>query len=53
MQVLACLIRTCFWPIFGSDIIKVGQKRIYTPYIIVYPVISLPTTPYIRGSGQP
>jgi hypothetical protein len=27
---------------------RVGQNRIYTPYITVYTVISLPKTPYIH-----
>jgi len=36
---------------------RVGQNRIYTPYMTVYLVVSLPNftvyTPYIYGSGQP
>jgi len=35
---------------------RVGQNRIYTPYMTVYLMISLPKipyTPYIYGSGQP
>jgi len=35
---------------------RVGQNRIYTPYMTVYLVISLPKIPYINciyGSGQP
>jgi hypothetical protein len=32
---------------------RVGQNRIYTPYMTVYLVISLPNIPYIYGSGQP
>jgi hypothetical protein len=36
----------------------VGKDRIYTPYMTVYLVISLPKIPYIHriyiyGSGQP
>jgi len=27
---------------------RVGQNRIYTPYIIVYLVVSLPKIPYIH-----
>jgi hypothetical protein len=30
------------------DIIRVGQNRIYTPYMTVYFVISLPEVPYIH-----
>jgi len=39
--------------------IRVGQNRIYTPYMTVYTVISLPKTTYLHriyiiyGSGQP
>jgi len=47
-----------------SRMIRVGQNRIYTPYMTVYLVISLPKIPYIHriyiyiyiyiyGSGQP
>jgi hypothetical protein len=35
---------------------RVGQNRIYTPYITVYLMISCQNTvytPYIYGSGQP
>jgi hypothetical protein len=39
-------------PILG-DILRVGQNRIYTPYMTVYLVISLPKILYIYGSGQP
>jgi hypothetical protein len=31
---------------------RVGQKRIYPPYMTKYLVISLPEIPYIYGSGQ-
>ena len=38
-------------------ICKVGQNRLYTPYMTVYLVMFLPKipyiTPYIYGSGQP
>ena len=36
-----------------SAIGRVGQNRIYMPYMAVYLVISLPKIPYIYGSGQP
>jgi len=43
--------------VLGSVIPKVGQNRIYTPYMTVHLVISLPKNtvyaPYIYGSGQP
>jgi len=32
---------------------RVGQNRIYTPYMAVYLVISVPKIPYIYGPGQP
>ena len=45
------------WPaVFIHHICRVGQNRIYTPYMTVYLVISLPKipyVPYIYGSGQP
>jgi len=31
---------------------RVGQNRIYTPYMTVYLVVFLPKIPYIYGSGQ-
>ena len=33
-------------------IIRVGQNRIYTPYMTVYMVISLPKIPYMSPSGS-
>jgi len=32
----------------GFEICRVGQNRIYTPYMTVYIVISLPKIPYIH-----
>ena len=43
-------------PMTSRLICRVGQNRIYAPYMTVYLVTSLPKTPYIRriyGSGQP
>ena len=42
----------------AEEISRVGQNRIYTPYMTVYLVISLPKLPYMHGicmygSGQP
>jgi len=37
----------------ASFISRFGQNRIYTTYMAVYLVISLPKFPYIYGSGQP
>jgi len=34
----------CAWVIC-----RVGQNRVYTPYMTVYLVISLPKIPYING----
>jgi hypothetical protein len=34
--------------VLPSCMIRVGQNRIYTPYMTVYLVISLPKTPYIH-----
>ena len=43
--------------VHNKRISRVGQNRIYTPYMTVYLVISLPSmrilTVYIYGSGQP
>jgi len=36
-----------------THIYRVGQNRIYTPYMTVYLVLSLPKIPYIYGSSQP
>ena len=56
----ACVcVRVCVsWgPCLGLariiNICRVGQNRIYTPYMTVYLVISLKKYPYIYGSGQP
>ena len=38
------LMRCCF----SSFMIRVGQNRIYTPYMTVYLVISLPKIPYVN-----
>ena len=36
-----------FWPQpFSRLIIRVGQNRIYLPYVTVYVVIALPKIPY-------
>jgi hypothetical protein len=35
-----------FWPTLHMT--RVGQNRIYTPYMTVYLMISLPKTPYIH-----
>ena len=40
-----CATNTCATK---PDIIRVGQNRIYTPYMTVYFVISLPEVPYIH-----
>jgi len=32
----------------GTEILTVGQNRIYAPYMTVYTVISLPKIPYIH-----
>ena len=47
---------TKYTVMYGVHICRVGQNRIYTPYMTVYLVISLPKipyVPYIYGSGQP
>jgi len=36
-----------------SELLRVGQNRIYTPYMTVYLVSSLPKIPYIYGSCKP
>jgi len=39
-----------------EEMSRVGQKYIYTPYMHIYLVISLPKIPYaphVYGSGQP
>ena len=61
-----CVFSEAMWtgtacPTVAQDacsVIRVGQNRIYTPYMTVYLVISLPKIPYIHriyiyGSGQP
>jgi hypothetical protein len=48
---------SCVTPYRTYCMCRVGQSRMYTPYMTVYLVISLPEIPYIApnkyGSGQP
>jgi hypothetical protein len=39
------------WTLYHKN--RIGQNRIYTPYMTVYLLISLPKLPYIYGFGQP
>jgi hypothetical protein len=38
----------CVMCVFVCVMCRVGQNRIYTPYMTVYLVISLPNLPYIH-----
>jgi hypothetical protein len=43
---LWCSVTSC--DVLWCYVVRVGQSRIYTPYITVYTVISLPKIPYIH-----